>query len=192
MLSGSSGSPNHSPCAGNPPVPPSLRAGWRGSHAAAARSCTRDRLQQKLELLTVHCWGFVTPCSAVRGTDVSEKYAASICRVEVKWVGLSYHLSCNLYIQSGAQTTNTFCTRVLICDSRLCVTLYNLMALLIVLTATLKLVTEFMTETLLYTHQTTRRHKRKITIWKTATVNTWTFIKYIILIFKYLVRRRDM
>ena len=66
MLTGSSGLPDHSPCAGNPPVPPPFREGLRGSHAAAVRSRTGDRLQQKLELLTVHCWGFVTPCSAVR------------------------------------------------------------------------------------------------------------------------------
>jgi len=133
ILFGSSGLPDHSPCAGNLQVPPPFRHRQRHgksfSQAAAVRSRTRDRLQQKLELLTVHCWGFVTPCSAVRGTDVSEKFAASLCRVEVRRVGLSDHLPCYLYIQSGAQPTDTICTRVLKCEIRLCATLYNLIAL---------------------------------------------------------------
>ena len=71
MLSGSCGVRDYSPCAGNPPVPPPFRhRQWHGkscSQAAVVPSCTGDRLQQKLKLLTVHCWGFVPPCSAVRG-----------------------------------------------------------------------------------------------------------------------------
>jgi len=123
----------------------------------------------------------MTPCSSVR----RYRRLGEICCLHLQGrseEGVSEWPPFLQPLYTEWRTADRYCLHTSIeMWQKLWATLYNLIAL-----CDPEACTEFLTEALPYTHQTTRRHKRKITISITTAVNTWTFVTYIILILNIL------